>query len=57
MRICEAFGITLSQLFATEGSPVTLTAGQRELLDRWDRLDEAQQSIVLQLIDNMNSNR
>ena len=56
-KICEAFGITLSQLFATEGSAVTLTPRQRELLDRWDRLDEEQQKIVFQLIDNMNSNR
>ena len=56
-KICEAFGITLSQLFATEGSAVTLTPRQKELLDRWDRLDEEQQKIVFQLIDNMNSNR
>ena len=56
-KICEAFGITLSQLFASEGSAVTLTLRQKELLDRWDRLDEEQQQIVFQLIDNMNSNR
>jgi len=56
-KICEAFGITLSQLFASEGSAVTLTPRQKELLDRWDRLDEEQQKIVFQLIDNMNSNR
>ena len=56
-KICDAFGITLSQLFAINGNPVTLTAGQRELLERWDRLDEEQQKIVFQLIDNMNSKR
>ena len=56
-KICDAFGITLSQLFATDGNPVTLTARQKELLDRWDRLDEEQQKIVFQLIDNMNSKR
>ena len=56
-KICDAFGITLSQLFATNGSPVTLTARQKELLERWDRLDEEQQIIVFQLIDNMNSKR
>ena len=56
-KICDAFGITLSQLFAANGSPVTLTAKQKELLERWDRLDEEQQKIVFQLIDNMNSKR
>ena len=56
-KICDAFGITLSQLFATDGNPVTLTAKQKELLERWDRLDEEQQKIVFQLIDNMNSKR
>lgn len=56
-KICDAFGITLSQLFATNGNPVTLTARQKELLERWDRLDEEQQIIVFQLIDNMNSKR
>ena len=56
-KICDAFGITLSQLFATDGNPVTLTAKQKELLERWDRLNEEQQKIVFQLIDNMNSKR
>ena len=56
-KICDAFGITLSQLFATDGIPVTLTSKQKELLERWDRLDEEQQKIVFQLIDNMNSKR
>ena len=56
-KICDAFGITLSQLFAMDGNPVTLTARQKELLERWDRLDEEQQKIVFQLIDNMNSKR
>ena len=56
-KICDAFGITLSQLFAMNGSPVTLTTRQKELLERWDRLDEEQQKIVFQLIDNMNSKR
>ena len=56
-KISDAFGITLSQLFAMNGNPVTLTTKQKELLERWDRLDEEQQKIVFQLIDNMNSKR
>jgi len=34
-KICHAFGITLSQLFAESESPVSLTKSQAELLDRW----------------------
>ena len=52
-KVCAAFGITLSQLFAEDGEPVTLTASQRELLDRWDRLDEEQQAAIFQLINKM----
>lgn len=52
-KICAAFGITLSQLFAEEGDPVELTEEQRRLLDRWSRLDREQQAAVLALIDQM----
>ena len=52
-KVCDAFGITLSQLFAQDGEPVTLTASQRKLLDRWDRLDAEQQAAIFQLIDKM----
>lgn len=50
-KICAAFGITLSQLFASGDDPVSLTASQRELLSRWARLDPDQQSAIFQLID------
>lgn len=50
-RICAAFGITLSQLFAEGEEPVALTASQRELLERWSCLDEEQQAVIFQLID------
>ena len=52
-KVCAAFGITLSQLFAEDGEPVTLTSSQRELLARWVRLDEEQQTAIFQLIDKM----
>ena len=52
-KVCAAFGITLSQLFAEDGEPVTLTSSQRELLARWVRLDEEQQAAIFQLIDKM----
>ena len=52
-KICAAFGITLSQLFAEDEEPVTLTAPQREMLARWVRLDEDQQAAIFQLMDKM----
>lgn len=50
-KICAAFGITLSQLFASGDDPVSLTDSQRALLSRWARLDPDQQSAIFQLID------
>lgn len=52
-KICNAFGITLSQLFAEENAVVSLTDSQRMLLERWARLDAEQQAIILALIDKM----
>lgn len=54
-KICTAFGITLSQLFAfAEGdAPVSLTEAQKKLLERWSRLSEEQQAVVFALIDKM----
>lgn len=52
-KICAAFGITLSQLFAEDDAPVSLTAKQKEMLERWDRLSEEQQAVIFQLIDKM----
>lgn len=52
-KICAAFGITLSQLFAEGNAPVSLTESQRRLLERWSRLDEEQQEIIFSLIDRM----
>ena len=52
-KICDAFGITLSQLFACEETPVSLTPSQKKLLERWSRLNGDQQEIIFHLIDNM----
>ena len=52
-KICTAFGITLSQLFAEGDAPVSLTESQRKLLERWAKLREDQQAVVLSLIDKM----
>ena len=52
-KICIAFGITLSQLFAEEENTVSLTDSQMRLLERWTRLTEEQQAAVFTLIDKM----
>ncbi len=52
-KICTAFGITLSQLFAEGNSPVVLTESQKKLLESWARLSEDQQTVVFALIDKM----
>ena len=51
-KICAAFGITLSQLFAEGEQAVSLTEAQ-QLLARWSRLTEDQQAAVFALIDHM----
>ena len=50
-KICAAFGITLSQLFAEGDTPVLLTETQRTLLDFWAELSAEQQAVVLALLE------
>ncbi|MBR6527222.1 MAG: helix-turn-helix transcriptional regulator [Lachnospiraceae bacterium] len=52
-KVCTAFGITLSQLFAEGKDPVTLTDSQQALLERWSRLKPEQQDAIIKLIDSM----
>ena len=52
-KVCKAFGITLSQLFAEGEEAVVLTPSQCALLERWSRLTAEQQKAVFTLIDNM----
>ena len=52
-KICNAFGITLSQLFATEDIPVSLTPSQQKLIEAWTKLNEDQQAVILALMEKM----
>lgn len=52
-KVCNAFGITLSQLFAGGEDSITLTASQKKLMEAWARLTEEQQAAVFQLIEKM----
>ena len=52
-KICNAFGITLSQLFAEGNTPVSLTNSQQELLKHWSKLTEEQQAVIFALMEKM----
>ena len=49
-KICQAFGITLSQLFAEGEASVALTESQRTLLEQWNKLSAEQQNALFALI-------
>lgn len=49
-KICQAFGITLSQLFAEGDTPVALAESQRTLLEQWNKLSAEQQNALFALI-------
>lgn len=52
-KICAAFGITLSQLFAEGSEPVAPTESQRLLPERRFRLSPVWEAAVFALIDKM----
>lgn len=51
--ICKGFGITMSEFFAEDGQPMTLTAQQRETLEHWSKLSAEQQKILLDFLKTM----
>ena len=52
-KVCNALGISMSQLFAESDDPIVLTSKQRELLDNWVCLNDEQQEFILQMIKHM----
>ena len=52
-KICNGFGITLSQFFAEGADILSLTPRQRELLDHWSALTPKQQELFLELLKSM----
>lgn len=52
-RICDAFGLTLSQFFADGEQALALTPAQRSMLERWNKLTRSQQTALLALLDTM----
>lgn len=52
-NICKAFNITMSEFFAFENTPVSLTDKQKNLLENWNKLSEHQQDLLLELLESM----
>lgn len=52
-KICDGFGITMSQFFAEESERIALNEQQREMLEKWNRLSDSQKSSLLSLMDSM----
>lgn len=53
VKICDAFGVTLSQLFADEQDNIDLTDNQRELLAQWAGISKEQQDALLLFLKTM----
>ena len=51
-KICKAFGITMSQFFTDSSSCVELTEEQREMLEKWNALNDKQKKALLQFLAN-----
>ena len=51
-KICDGFGITLSQFFA-EGDMVELTPEQRAFFIRWAALSSDQKEMLMNLVNSM----
>ncbi len=52
-KICDGFGITMSQFFAEDAALIALTKQQSEMFEKWNRLSDAQKSSLLSLMDSM----
>lgn len=52
-KICNGFGITLSQFFSANEHVDVLSAEQKELIDSWERLSPEQRSALLILLNTL----
>lgn len=56
-RMCNAFGITLSQFFAEENEIYTLTDNQRRIVQASLKLNNEQINAVIKLMEVMNDSQ
>lgn len=54
-KICDGFGITLSQFFSRENEIAKLTKPQNDCLEHWDKLDEHSQEHALAFMDGLSA--
>ena len=52
-KICDAFGITLAQFFTKDGIRPDLSAGQLELVETWEYLDDKEREILLTFVRSL----
>ncbi|MCI8465304.1 MAG: helix-turn-helix transcriptional regulator [Lachnospiraceae bacterium] len=52
-KICNAFGITLSQFFSTDEEGFSLTSGQKDLLREASRLTPPQQLALIEFFKTL----
>lgn len=55
IKICDGFGITLSQFFSAENEIAKLTESQNDCLHHWDKLDEHSQELALAFMDGLSA--
>ena len=51
IKICDGFGITLSEFFDKDNDTAFLSDEQKDHLDRWNRLTDENKSIAEKYID------
>lgn len=53
MKICNGFGISLSQFFSQEDDTAKLTKKQKDCLEHWDKLDAQSQTLALAYMEGL----
>lgn len=52
-KLCDAFGITMSEFFDADGKLTTLIDEQRQLLDKWQTLPQKEKDAVWALLEKL----
>lgn len=54
-KICDAFGISLSQFFSGDGERPDLTEEQEEIIETWCNLDAEKRRIMMNFVRSLRS--
>ena len=52
-RICEALGISVAQFFSESGNYPDLTGEQKQILDRWEKLDPEKRQFAFLMLEQL----